>query len=53
MTVTGLQKVVDDLQKKAAADTAKKDMPASAAPAKDASKDVKDTAPVKTTPAAK
>ena len=53
MTLAGLQKVVDDLQKKAEADTAKKDMPASAAPAKDASKDVKDAAPAKATPAAK
>jgi esterase/lipase len=39
MTVTGLQKIVDDLQKKAAADTAKKDTPATAAPAKDAAKE--------------
>jgi hypothetical protein len=51
MTLAGLQKVVDDLQKKAAADAAKKDAPA---PAKDASKDSsKDAPPAKTAPAAK
>jgi esterase/lipase len=55
MTLAGLQKVVDDLQKKAVADAAKKDAPA---PAKDASKDSskdssKDAPPAKTAPAAK
>jgi hypothetical protein len=48
MTLAGLQKVVDDLQKKAAADTTKKDVPAAAA------KDTKDAPPpAKAAPAAK
>ena len=38
MTLAGLQKVVDDLQKKAIADTTKKEAPAPA-PAKDVAKD--------------